>query len=323
MANYVNKQVIELNEVTEENQNRATRSMKSETQLSDERTRLYRLAAVCFGVLCVLQVILNISLRLAFSGSNKERNQLEACYNTTGLAQERDQPDTSSGIIDLCTDRDQLQRERDQCRKNMNQLERERGQLLRDRDQSENTEDKKQLQERYNALTKDRDLLRNKVSVLTNEKVALEKRISERGINICLKIGKPCPEGWRLLGSSCYFLSTQMKTWEESRLDCLNRGAYLVIINSLEEQQFLLDVNKRGWIGLTDSVTEGTWKWVDDTPLTTPSYWYSPQPDNGGDNPANGEEDCVELNTETWHPVKAWNDQSCEDNRYWICEKSV
>ncbi|XP_045572353.1 CD209 antigen isoform X1 [Salmo salar] len=367
MADYVNKQVIELNEVTEENRNRATRSMKSETQLSDERTRLYRLAAVCFGVLCVLQVILNVSLRLAFSRSNEERNQLQTCYNTTGLAQDRDQPDTSSGIIDLCTDRDQLQKERDQCRKNMNQLERERnqllrgrdqsdtssgitdlctdrdqlqeeidqhrknmnqlererGQLLRDRDQSENTEDKNQLQERYNALTKDRDLLRNRVSVLTNEKVALEKKISERGINICRKIGKPCPEGWRLLGSSCYFLSTQMKTWEESRLDCLNRGAYLVIINSLEEQQLIFGVNKRAWIGLTDSVTEGTWKWVDGTPLTTPSYWYSPQPDNGGDNPANGEEDCVELNTETWHPVKAWNDQSCEDNRYWICEKSV
>ncbi|XP_042170037.1 CD209 antigen-like protein A [Oncorhynchus tshawytscha] len=95
------------------------------------------------------------------------------------------------------------------------------------------------------------------------------------------------------------------------------------IINSDLEQEFLFSFIKRAWIGLTDSVTEGTWKWVDGTQLTTPSYWQSQQPDNGGDNPANGEEDCVELNTETWLPVKAWNDQSCFNNRYWICEKVV
>uniref|UniRef100_A0A8C7JM33 C-type lectin domain family 4 member M n=1 Tax=Oncorhynchus kisutch TaxID=8019 RepID=A0A8C7JM33_ONCKI len=342
MANYVNEQVIELNEVTEENRNKATRSVKSETQLSADY--------------------------------NEKRNQLENCYNTTGLVQDRNQPDTSSGIIDLCTDRDQLQKERDQCQTNMNQLERERDQLLRERnqllrgrdqsvsssgiidlctdrdqlqeeidqcknnmnqlemertqllrnrDQAQNTDSKNQLQERYNALTRDRDILRNRVSVLTNEKVALEKRLSEHGINICQKIRKTCPDGWRLWGSSCYFLSTEMKTWEESRLDCLNRGANLVIINSKEEQEFLFGLNKGAWIGLSDSVTEGTWKWVDGTPLTTPSYWYSQQPDNGGDNPANGEEDCVELNTETWLPVKAWKDQSCFNNRYWICEKRV
>uniref|UniRef100_A0A673VQ62 C-type lectin domain-containing protein n=1 Tax=Salmo trutta TaxID=8032 RepID=A0A673VQ62_SALTR len=204
MANYVNKQMIELNKVNEENRNRATRSVKTETHLSDGR--LYRLAAVCFGVLCVLQVILNISLRLAF------------------------------------------------C-----------------------------------------DLMAKQT----------------------------CPEGWQKFESSWYFLSTVKKPWEESRDDCLKRGADLVIINSKMEQKFICGLNKRAWIGLTDSVTEGTWKWVDGTPLTTPSYWHLQQPDNGGDNPANQEKDCVELNTVTWHPVKAWNDLSCLHNRYWICEKGV
>ena len=45
-----------------------------------------------------------------------------------------------------------------------------------------------------------------------------------------------CPEGWRLLGFRCYFLSTEKKTWAYSRQDCLERGADLVIINSREEQ---------------------------------------------------------------------------------------
>nr|XP_046192664.1 CD209 antigen-like protein C [Oncorhynchus gorbuscha] len=241
MADYVNKQVIELKEVNQDN--RATRSVKTETHLSDRRLRLYRLAAGCLGVLCVLQVTLNISLRLAFYNRGNvtvEKDQLQTTYNT------------------LTKERDQLQKERD------------------------------------DVMTKFSNLKQT------------------------------CPEGWQIkLESSWYFLSTETKTWKESRQDCLKRGADLVIINSDLEQEFLLSFNKRAWIGLTDSVTEGTWKWVDGTPLTTPSYWYSQQPDNGRDNPANGEEDCVELNTETWLPVKAWNDQSCLLNRYWICEKVV
>ncbi|XP_064814057.1 CD209 antigen-like protein A [Oncorhynchus masou masou] len=42
--------------------------------------------------------------------------------------------------------------------------------------------------------------------------------------------------GWGYYKSNLYFISTKMKTWEESRQDCLRRGADLVIINSGEEQ---------------------------------------------------------------------------------------
>uniref|UniRef100_A0AAZ3RS14 C-type lectin domain-containing protein n=1 Tax=Oncorhynchus tshawytscha TaxID=74940 RepID=A0AAZ3RS14_ONCTS len=187
MADYINKQVIELNKVNEENRNRATRSVKTETHLSDGRLRLYRLAAVCFGVLCLLQVTLNISLRLAFynrGNETVERDQLQTSYNT------------------LTEERDQLQKERD-------------------------------------------DLMRK----FSNLK-------------------QTCPDGWQKFNSSWYFLSTVTKTWKESREDCRERGADLVIVNSDMEQQFLLGLNKGAWIGLTDSVTEGTWRWVDDTPLT-------------------------------------------------------
>ncbi|XP_055765144.1 C-type lectin domain family 6 member A-like [Salvelinus fontinalis] len=138
-------------------------------------------------------------------------------------------------------------------------------------------------------------------------------------VHLCSSTEQHCQEGWRYFDSSLYFLSTEKKTWVESRQHCLERGADLVIINSREEQTFLVNLKKRVWIGLTDSVTEGTWKWVDGTPLTT-RYWYEPQPDNGGGNPENGEEDCVEIHTGQ-SPLKAWNDMSCDRKLNWICEK--
>ncbi|XP_064815175.1 CD209 antigen-like protein C isoform X1 [Oncorhynchus masou masou] len=298
MADYVNKQVIELKEVNEENQNRATRSVKAETHLSDRRLRLYRLAAGCLGVLCVLQVTLNISLRLAFYNSGnvtEERDQLQTSYNT--LTEERDQLQTSYNI---------LTEERDQQQTSYNTLTKERDQL-------------KLI---YNILTKKGEQLQTTYNTLTIERDQLQKERDDLMRKFSI-LKQTCPEGWQKFESSWYFLSTVKKPWRESRQDCLERGADLVIANSDKEQEFLFSFNKRAWIGLTDSVTEGTWKWVDGTPLTTPSYWYLQQPDNGGDNPANRKEDCVELNTETWRPVKAWNDLSCLLNRYWICEKRV
>ncbi|XP_029585066.1 C-type lectin domain family 4 member E-like [Salmo trutta] len=74
---------------------------------------------------------------------------------------------------------------------------------------------------------------------------------------------------------SSFYISTVKNTWDYARQDCLNRGADLVIINSKEEQTFFNELYSvpEAWIGLTDSLTEKTWKWVDSTPLTTPRFW--------------------------------------------------
>ncbi|XP_042168670.1 C-type lectin domain family 4 member E-like isoform X2 [Oncorhynchus tshawytscha] len=168
---------------------------------------------------------------------------------------------------------------------------------------------REQLQTSYNTMTKERDQLQTERDVLSGWLTSLKQT---------------CPERWQKFESSCYFLSTETKTWKESREDCLQRGADLVIINNNKEQEFLFILNHTTavhvWIGLTDSVTEGTWRWVDGTPLTTPRYWSSHQPDNGDRKPEYGVEDCVQIRKDQ-SPLEAWNDVSCRSKLNWVCEK--
>ncbi|XP_064819253.1 CD209 antigen-like protein C [Oncorhynchus masou masou] len=171
------------------------------------------------------------------------------------------------------------------------------------------TKERDQLQTSYNTLTKERDQLQTSYNTLTKERDQLHSdRVFLSGRLTNLK--QTCPEGWQKFESSWYFLSTETKTWNESRKDCLERGADLVITNSDKEQEFLFNLNKGVWIGLTDSVTEGTWRWVDSTPLTNPRYWRKPQPDNGAGRLEYGEEDCVEIRKDQC-PLESWNDLSC------------
>ncbi|KAJ8358094.1 hypothetical protein AAFF_G00035050 [Aldrovandia affinis] len=84
------------------------------------------------------------------------------------------------------------------------------------------------------------------------------------------RVCKPCPEGWEQRNSKCYYFSTEEKSWMDSRRDCLKQRADLVIIESKEEQEFISKHTTGGyyyWIGLSDLETEGTWLWVDGTPL--------------------------------------------------------
>ncbi|XP_064859388.1 C-type lectin domain family 4 member F-like [Oncorhynchus nerka] len=202
----------------------------------------------------------------------------------------------STQIYQLQTSYNNLTKERGQLQTSYNTLTKERDQLQSSRDQ---------LQTSYNTLTKERDQLHS-------DRVFLSGRLSN--------LKQTCPERWQKVESSWYFLSTETKTWKESRKYCLERGADLVIINSDKEQEFLFNINKGVWIGLTDSVTEGTWRWVDRTPLTTRRYWSPNQPDNGGGKPEYGEEDCVQIHEEQ-SPRTSWNDLSCDSKLNWVCEK--
>ncbi|CAI5766361.1 Hypothetical predicted protein [Podarcis lilfordi] len=80
-----------------------------------------------------------------------------------------------------------------------------------------------------------------------------------------------CPENWVLFEKHCYFFSTLKRPWLAAKQSCEKEGAHLVVINIQAEQSFLvkqLAGEQVFWIGLSDTVKEGEWRWVDGTPLS-------------------------------------------------------
>ncbi|XP_063353638.1 C-type lectin domain family 10 member A-like [Pelmatolapia mariae] len=155
------------------------------------------------------------------------------------------------------------------------------------------------------SMTEERDLLQADLTEKTKEFERLQSWFNQK---------KTCPVGWSNFSHSCYLLSKSSASWDAARKDCRNRGADLVVIDCGKEQTFLSAItNEHTWIGLNDKEQEGTWKWVDGTPVIF-TYWSEHQPDDGG-----GKEDCAHFRNDE---KKSWNDIPCSTSLKWICEKA-
>ncbi|XP_055969219.1 CD209 antigen-like protein C [Sorex fumeus] len=125
------------------------------------------------------------------------------------------------------------------------------------------------------------------------------------------RLCRACPWGWEHFRGSCYLYSRSAGDWLHAMSACRRKNSQLVIVNSAPEAKFLQfwEVQKKGlWIGLSDHHDEGSWQWIDGSPLNI-SFWKPGEPNNEGD------EDCVELYND------GWNDIPCSQEKPWICEK--
>ncbi|XP_022082062.1 secretory phospholipase A2 receptor-like [Acanthaster planci] len=125
-----------------------------------------------------------------------------------------------------------------------------------------------------------------------------------------------CPTGWSLYQDNCYRLFTDGKTQNDARIACQQDQGDLAIITSVEMNSFLADFTEAAgayaWIGLTDTQTEGTFEWIDGTPLDPALnvLWGSSAPNNDNN------EDCVVLRAN-----RVWNDVSCFTTKKRICQR--
>ena len=105
-----------------------------------------------------------------------------------------------------------------------------------------------------------------------------------------------------------YYRSTGIAYWSVAKANCDAMGGHLVTVTSSGENSFLYNLWPSGWIGLTDEVTEGTWKWV-----TGESYSYSNW--NSGEPNNSGNEDYVQFVS-----GGRWNDLSNSNSLAYVIE---
>ncbi|XP_057177681.1 uncharacterized protein LOC130546432 [Triplophysa rosa] len=256
------------------------------------RNRRLRSVLVCLVVLCVLLLTAVIVLCVLIYTNNHQFH-----INYKNITQDRDQ---------LLTKYTKLTEERNELLTNNIKLTEEKDQLLNK--YTKLTEERDQMHFKYINMIKEKDGLLSNNDNLNKQKEQLTQQINKLQRILSEK------DGWIYYQSSFYFISSEKKSWSESRRYCREREADLTIINNRNEQDFVKKYsgseNHPIWIGLTDSEMEGRWKWVDGSTPTS-SFWGSLEP--------NGQrrENCVITDS------SAWADYPCNDAFKWICEKNI
>ncbi|XP_043974282.1 uncharacterized protein LOC122831844 isoform X2 [Gambusia affinis] len=147
---------------------------------------------------------------------------------------------------------------------------------------------KDELSQEKHRLIQERDELTRQIKKLSQEREELKETLEfiqkfdtfSVKDNCLNKICKPCTAEWILFKQKCYLFYDKpapWKTWEESRTLCKRRGADLVVIDDLQEQEFVSKHIKyyhskhHGyWIGLQQ--VNNTWTWVTG-PVDTLGFW--------------------------------------------------
>ncbi|KFU90245.1 C-type lectin domain family 12 member B, partial [Chaetura pelagica] len=137
-----------------------------------------------------------------------------------------------------------------------------------------------------------------------------------------------CPSGWLLYRGKCLFISSEKKTWENSREECERKYSQLLVTKSWSRwtvPAFLKNADTPYWIGLQknsfpwyayDWLEEGypdgdgvpdAWFWVDGSLYERPWQWKS----NGS---------CAIISRGNIKPALC---AGPEDLHLWICEKAA
>ncbi|XP_077116918.1 CD209 antigen-like protein C [Ranitomeya variabilis] len=123
-----------------------------------------------------------------------------------------------------------------------------------------------------------------------------------------------CPIGWRTIGSSCYYLSAEMRTWDEAQGECYKANSFLAMIKDRNESDSLntfFGSSSSYWIGLRrDPRDAHIWKWIDGSEVTF-TNWGVNEPNHLG-----WSEHCGEVTS------RAWNDVTCNYPQRYLCEKT-
>ncbi|KAM9401169.1 C-type lectin domain family 4 member K-like isoform 5-T5 [Salvelinus alpinus] len=190
----------------------------------------------------------------------------------------------------------------------------------------------KRLQNETHIITVQRELLSSELQDCNANLTRVKDLLATiQGIQKRCNTSQLCSPGWEFHNGSCYYFSKDKLTWEQSQYACIHDGGHLVIIESRQEQEFIIekfvrstDLGNSPWIGLTDKKQEGVWVWMDNTTLDDSIKFWDPNTETFSTRPEPNDwdpgEDCARMGQSCSSRIKCWFDFACDQPCRRICE---
>ncbi|XP_045411153.1 natural killer cells antigen CD94-like [Lemur catta] len=150
-----------------------------------------------------------------------------------------------------------------------------------------------------------------KLSFLPFTELSIEPTLSP-GPNIEFHKGSDCcscPEKWVGYRCNCYFISSELKTWEESRNFCVSQNSSLLQLQNRDELGFMHSSERFYWIGLSYNEERGDWLWEDGSAPSRDLFSSLETP---------GPKNCI-----VYKPMNDVVDEPCERENRYICKQQL
>ncbi|XP_060021453.1 natural killer cells antigen CD94-like [Lagenorhynchus albirostris] len=118
-----------------------------------------------------------------------------------------------------------------------------------------------------------------------------------------------CREKWIGYQCSCYFLSSESKTWKDSRNFCVSQNSSLLQIQDRNELHFMNSISYYYWIGLSYSEEHHAWLWEDNSTVSQDLF-----PSFHPLNPKN----CI-----IYGPSGEVSDRDCGSQYRYVCKQQL
>lgn len=133
--------------------------------------------------------------------------------------------------------------------------------------------------------------------------------------------GCSCDSDWTgsLDTKKCYKRGPAAANYETAKAACEADSGNLASVGSELENSLVLSVltagdnNSNGWLGATDTATDGTWVWDDGTAWDYQNWWSSAAGGTQGGTVQN----CLQVR---WADT-TWDDTKCSSEKWYVCKK--
>ncbi|MEM9916926.1 MAG: lectin-like protein [Bacteroidota bacterium] len=115
---------------------------------------------------------------------------------------------------------------------------------------------------------------------------------------------------------SRYYCSNFRSSWSYAKQYCQSKGGHLAVVNDAQENGWIASQlqTSSAYIGLTDELQEGNWRWVNGEPVTY-TNWIPGQPSN-----SNNQQHYVEMFGANSYYYGKWNDHYDHQHREFVME---